>query len=291
MQIDAAAAFSLLTAQAVRERAHRMLAIGLDDRSSAFSHRSVTASMQRSTSCWRRCARPILARHTVSFALAPFRDWRQGSLGGDRGRDAWPDRRRAGARRVRPCDRQCTARCRRRARVALSRPATGWQIGRSGGTRAREPRDVRGGTVLRPNRTSRCGLMRDALKVCRSLICAKDCKSRTTIRWIGSRAGPTCCAGSGAWSRPRRRFLPAMIAPRPGGLFDHLATQSRWRRASPRPQLCRELLHQLGPIWPSRLPLGGIPLGDCWRHPGSRPMTRPTGSCRCTSSRNGSPIR
>jgi hypothetical protein len=28
-----------------------------------------------------------------------------------------------------------------------------------------------------------------------------------------------------------------------------------------------ELLEQLGPIWPSRLTLGGIALGDCWRHP------------------------
>jgi hypothetical protein len=26
-------------------------------------------------------------------------------------------------------------------------------------------------------------------------------------------------------------------------------------------------LQQLGPIWPSRLTLGGIALGDCWRHP------------------------
>jgi hypothetical protein len=28
-----------------------------------------------------------------------------------------------------------------------------------------------------------------------------------------------------------------------------------------------ELLHRLGPIWPSRLTLGGIALGDCWKHP------------------------
>jgi hypothetical protein len=28
-----------------------------------------------------------------------------------------------------------------------------------------------------------------------------------------------------------------------------------------------ELLQQLGPIWPSRLTLGGIALGDCWKHP------------------------
>jgi hypothetical protein len=26
-------------------------------------------------------------------------------------------------------------------------------------------------------------------------------------------------------------------------------------------------LQQLGPIWPSRLTLGGVALGDCWRHP------------------------
>ena len=33
------------------------------------------------------------------------------------------------------------------------------------------------------------------------------------------------------------------------------------------PTILAELLHQLGPIWPSRLTLGGVPLGDCWRHP------------------------
>ncbi len=27
------------------------------------------------------------------------------------------------------------------------------------------------------------------------------------------------------------------------------------------------MLRQLGPIWPSRLTLAGVPLGDCWRHP------------------------
>ncbi len=26
-------------------------------------------------------------------------------------------------------------------------------------------------------------------------------------------------------------------------------------------------MKQFGPIWPSRLTLGGVPLGDCWRHP------------------------
>ena len=30
------------------------------------------------------------------------------------------------------------------------------------------------------------------------------------------------------------------------------------------------LLQALGPIWPGRLSLGGVPLGDCWRHPAIR---------------------
>jgi hypothetical protein len=28
-----------------------------------------------------------------------------------------------------------------------------------------------------------------------------------------------------------------------------------------------EVLRHFGAIWPSRLALGGVPLGDCWRHP------------------------
>ena len=53
---------------------------------------------------------------------------------------------------------------------------------------------------------------------------------------------------------------------RPGGLFDHLAALAdgvRYRR----PVILSEILHHLGPIWPSRITLGGVPLGDCWRHP------------------------
>jgi hypothetical protein len=54
--------------------------------------------------------------------------------------------------------------------------------------------------------------------------------------------------------------------PRPGGLFDRLAMLADDRQL-PAPTVLTELLQQLGPIWPSRLTLGGIPLGDCWRHP------------------------
>ena len=55
-------------------------------------------------------------------------------------------------------------------------------------------------------------------------------------------------------------------APRPGGLFDHLAGLAAGGEISA-PTILLELLHHFGPIWPSRLTLGGVPLGDCWRHP------------------------
>jgi hypothetical protein len=54
--------------------------------------------------------------------------------------------------------------------------------------------------------------------------------------------------------------------PRPGGLFDQLAARAENGRL-PAPIILSELLQQLGPMWPSRLTLGGIALGDCWKHP------------------------
>lgn len=56
---------------------------------------------------------------------------------------------------------------------------------------------------------------------------------------------------------------------RPGGLFDHFATLAE-RHAIPATRILSELLHHFGPVWPSRLRLGGVPLGDCWRHPSLR---------------------
>jgi hypothetical protein len=53
---------------------------------------------------------------------------------------------------------------------------------------------------------------------------------------------------------------------RPGGLFDHYAARADNSDISA-PAILSELLRHLGPIWPSRLTLGGVPLGDCWRHP------------------------
>ena len=50
---------------------------------------------------------------------------------------------------------------------------------------------------------------------------------------------------------------------RAGGLFDLLAKQGG---ALPAPEILRALLIHLGAIWSDRLSLGGVPLGDTWRH-------------------------
>ena len=60
--------------------------------------------------------------------------------------------------------------------------------------------------------------------------------------------------------------------PRPGGLFDHLASLAEGaggRVAAA--TILAELLRHLGPVWPSRVVLGGIALGDCWHHPAIAP--------------------
>jgi hypothetical protein len=53
--------------------------------------------------------------------------------------------------------------------------------------------------------------------------------------------------------------------PRPGGFFDHLAAKAE-NGTIAAPLILSELLQHFGSIWPSRLTLGGVPLGDCWRH-------------------------
>ena len=56
---------------------------------------------------------------------------------------------------------------------------------------------------------------------------------------------------------------------RPGTLFDAMAARAADGRL-PAPAILEVLLDALGPIWPGRLTLGGVPLGDCWRHPAIR---------------------
>jgi hypothetical protein len=54
-------------------------------------------------------------------------------------------------------------------------------------------------------------------------------------------------------------------APRPGGLFDYLSLQTATGKLSAE-VILEALLTTLTKVWPSRLSLDGIGLGDCWYH-------------------------
>ncbi len=53
-------------------------------------------------------------------------------------------------------------------------------------------------------------------------------------------------------------------AARPGNLYDYWAAR---REELSAPEILRTLLQLFGPIWPGRMSLAGVPLGDCGCHP------------------------
>jgi hypothetical protein len=67
------------------------------------------------------------------------------------------------------------------------------------------------------------------------------------------RLGEVCAATPALFGAPAR----------PGNLFDHWSARGGDVSA---PEILRLLLTALGPIWPGRIKLGSVPLGDCGRH-------------------------
>jgi hypothetical protein len=54
--------------------------------------------------------------------------------------------------------------------------------------------------------------------------------------------------------------------PRPGGLFDVIAATAQDGKIAA-PAILEAVLVHLGPIWPGRIAIAGVNLGDTWRHP------------------------
>src|SRR5205809_506557 len=80
------------------------------------------------------------------------------------------------------------------------------------------------------------------------------------------RRGPTPPSGRGpssTWPSSPSCSTPARA--RPGGLFDEMAARAEAGRLAAA-TILEVLLQRLGPIWPGRLQLDGVALGDCWRH-------------------------
>jgi hypothetical protein len=68
------------------------------------------------------------------------------------------------------------------------------------------------------------------------------------------RLGDVCTADPSLFGSPGR----------PGNLYDYWSAQGDEQTA---PEILHVLLRAFGPIWPGRVSLDGVPLGDCGRHP------------------------
>jgi Protein of unknown function (DUF1688) len=263
---ETAAASSLLSAQAVRERAHRLLAIGVQDELAHFrvdlGRLDSAADLVAATT---RTAYP-----TLDVPL--HARWRHFLV---RGRDRWAEIdqatpwRDAGERARAAFDLAIVS-------VLLdagagpswsySDRATGARIGRSEGLALASLAMFAAGGFSRtpgaPMRADAAALQAIDLAALGWHFQAGDANP---LAGLDGRAGLLRRLGATVAARPDI-FARADTA-RAGGLFDHLAALANGRSIAA-PTILAELLRHLGPVWPSRLELGGVPLGDCWRHPG-----------------------
>lgn len=265
MQSDTTAAISLLSAKAVRTRANRMLELGLDGKLENFSVNlsALDATADRVIAVTRQ-AYP-------SFAIPFHSRWRHFVV--DR-----TDRFEAIAHGARWPNAQARARAAFDLAIvsvfldAGAGPqwryldaATGKHIGRSEGLAlASLAMFARGAFSSGPA---------DPLRVDASVlaqISAAQLREGFQVTddnpLIGLEGRAALLRALGTLVAESPGVFAHADKPRPGGLFDHLAGLAE-DGAIAAPEILSELLHELGPIWPSRITLGGVALGDCWRHP------------------------
>jgi hypothetical protein len=259
------AALSLLDAGAVRERAHRMLAIGLEDRLPNF--RIQLDRMDGTVDLVLKTTRKSYPTFDVPFHSR----WRHFvTNGGNRwatiaDRTSWPDP---------------AARARAEFDLAIVSvfldagagpswryhdPITGSAVGRSEGLGlASLAMFVSGAFSADPHQPLRVDADVLANIGVADLERGMQVSDVNPLVGIDGRADLLRRLGTLVASKPD--VFASHDTPRPGGLFDRLVMLAEGQQL-PAPTILTELLQQFGPIWPSRLKLGGIALGDCWRHP------------------------
>jgi hypothetical protein len=265
---DADAARSLLSASAVRERAHEMLVAGLEDRLTHF-----TVDMERLGDAAQVVSE--LIRVNYPDGKVPFHArWRHFVVGA---RDLWAERARQ-ATWVTPA-----AKARAEFDLAITSvlldagagaswkyldPGTEQIVSRSEGLGVASLRMFEaGGFSSDPAEPLRADAER--LMHLKAEEVADGFQSMVGNRLVGVEGRASLLASLGATVLANPRVFAREDRARPGGLYDHLAAQAEDGRL-PAPRILEALLEHLGPIWPSRLTLGGVPLGDTWRHPAIR---------------------
>lgn len=263
MSDDTAAAFSLLNAAAVRARARRMLALGLDDKLPHF--RIDLAALDHTADLVAATTRKNYPTLDVPFHSR----WRHFVVNG---------RDRAEILTQQLADRY------ERARAAFDLAIVSVLLDAGAGPQWRYRDAATGDSIGRSEGLALASLDMFAHGV---FSCAADNPLRadaaalaridTATLTKGFQIGPgntlvglegraALLRSLGELALSRQAIFAREDGPRPGGFFDHLAAKAE-NCTIPAPLILSELLLQFGAIWPSRLTLGGVPLGDCWRHP------------------------
>ena len=267
--LETSAALSLLNAGAVRERAHRMLAIGLDDKLPNFRVQldrmdGVVDLVLETT------------RKAYPFFEIPFHSrWRHFVTNGD---NRWTDIAGKNTGETKWSGRADRARSEFDLAIVsvfldagagpawrYHDPKTGSDIGRSEGLGLASLAMFAGGAFsadpLEPLRADADVLANLTIAGLEHGMQVSDANPL-----IGMDGRAELLRGLGRLVASKPDVFGSQDTPRPGGLFDRLAKLADGGKL-PAPTILTELLQQLGPIWPSRLTLGGIALGDCWKHP------------------------
>jgi hypothetical protein len=140
--------------------------------------------------------------------------------------------------------------------------ATGFTIGRSEGLALASLRMFEAGLFSAdPRDPLRADASKLASLTANDLAKGFQSSAGNSLAGLEGRAALLARLGRNAAARPA--IFGAEDTPRPGGLFDSVAAGGGTIAA---PHLLKAVLTQLGPIWPSRLTLGDVALGDTWRH-------------------------
>jgi Protein of unknown function (DUF1688) len=262
---EASAALTLLNAKAVRERAHRMFAIGLEGRLPNF--RIDLDRMDHTVDLVLETTRNAYPSFDVPFHSR----WRHFVANGD---DRWAA---VADRSIRP-DRAARARAEFDLAIVsvfldagagpswrYHDPETGLTIGRSEGLGLASLAMFASGTFsadpLQPLRADANALANFTIA---DLERGMQVSEANPL--VGLEGRVDLLRRLGRLVTSSSEIFGSFDTPRPGGLFDRLAKLADGG-SLPAPTILTELLQQLGPVWPSRLTLGGNALGDCWKHP------------------------
>ena len=262
---DATLARTLLTAGAVRERAHRMLALA---EAGALAELSVDLSKLPAATdlvvAVTRAAYPDLV-------VPPHARWRHISAGGY---DRWGAL--AGARGF--------ASGREAARAAADLAILSVLLDAGAGPRWRYEEGVTGVTYARseglavasvamfasglfsavPADPLRADAVALATMTPEEIAAGFQVADDNPMVGLDGRAALLARLGIACADRPDVFALED--EPRPGGIIDALAAKAEDGRL-PAAEILATVLDALGAIWPSRIVLAGVPLGDTWRHP------------------------